>query len=418
MMAQQMRSFQAVIFIVVAAASASGRRNPALGAPTFRPSTERSFGWRGDGSGRFPGATPVTEWSGTKNVRWSTVVGSSYSSPVVTERSVFVTSEPDLLLCLDRADGTVRWKLALTPADIPEPATRQIVADYKAPKDGSGLAAATPVTDGRNVYVLFANGLLGAVDLDGHRQWTAGIAAAPSTGYGRSASPLLVAGKLIVHMTNLYAFDLATGRQLWVNEEAKSSYGTPTACHIAGADFILTPLGDLVRAADGRSAGSGLGHATHSSPIAGDGLLFFGDSTTSALRLDPQLKDESVWTGMISGEVFGSPLLHDGTLFLTTGEGELFAFDAHGKDALDPLIDGRALFEQTTASPAAYASLTLAGRYLFLTSNSGEVVVLEATREARLVSRQKMPAGTGSSPVFAGEDMFLRDGDKLWCIGR
>jgi len=331
---------------------------------------------------------------------------------------VFVTSEPDLLLCLDRNDGTVRWKLALTPAGIPEPNTRQIVGNYQAPKDGSGLAAATPVTDGRNVYVLFANGLLGAVDLEGHRQWTTGIAAAPGTGYGRSASPLLVEGKLIVHMTNLYAFDPATGRQLWVNEDAKSSYGTPTACRVAGVDYLLTPLGDLVRAAGGQSAASGLGHTAHSSPIAGEGLLFFGDSTTTALRLHPALKDESVWTGMISGEVFGSPLLHDGVLFLTTGAGELFAFDARGKDALDPLIDGRALLEQTTASPAAYASLTLAGRYLFLASNSGEIVVLEATREARLVSRQKMPAGTGSSPVFSGGDMFLRDGDKLWCIGR
>jgi outer membrane protein assembly factor BamB len=408
-----------VAVIIIATAGCVWAEEPAaLGAPAYRPSIERPFGWRGDGSGRFPGATPVTEWSGTKNVRWSAVVGNSYSSPVVTERSVFVTSEPDLLICLDRTGGTVRWKLALTPADIPEPATRQIVADYKVPKDGSGLAAATPVTDGRNVYVLFANGLLGAVDFEGHRQWTTGIAAAPSTGYGRSASPLIVAGKLIVHMTNLYAFDPATGQQLWVNEDAKSSYGTPAACRVAGADYLLTPLGDLVRAADGQSAGSGLGHTTHSSPIAGDGLLFFGDSITTALRLDPALKDDSVWTGMVSGEVFGSPLLHDGTLFLTTGDGELFAFDARGKDAVDPLIDGRALFEQTTANPAAYASLTLAGRYLFLASNSGEIVVLEATRQARLVSRQKMPAGTGSSPVFAGGDMFLRDGDKLWCIGR
>jgi len=219
-------------------------------------------------------------------------------------------------------------------------------------------------------------------------------------------------------MTNLYAFDPATGRPLWVNEDAKSSYGTPVACRAGATDLILTSLGDLVRAADGKSAGSGLGHTSHSSPIAGEGLLFFADSTTNALRLDPMLKDESVWTAMISGEVFGSPLLHDGTLFLTTGDGELFAFDARGKDALDPLIDGRALFQQTTASPAAYASLTLAGGYLFLTSNSGEIVVLEATREAKLVSRRKMSSGTGSSPVFSGGDMYLRDGEKLWCIGR
>ena len=413
-----LRIFARLAVIAAATGSAWSQQPVPLGAPEFRPTIERPLGWRGDGSGRFPGATPVTEWSVTKNVRWSTVVGSAYSSPVVTERFAFVTSEPDFLICLDRADGKVRWKLAITPADLTDPIGRKIAEDYKAPKDGSGLAAATPITDGRNVYALFANGLLCAVDLDGHRLWTAGIAAIPSTGYGRSASPIIVAGKLIVHMTHLYALDPATGRQFWVNEDAKSSYGTPAACRVANTDLILTPLGDLVRAVDGTSAGSGLGHTSHSSPITGDGLLFFGDSTVSALRLDPALKDESVWTGMVSGEVFGSPLLHDGVLFLSTGEGELFAFEADGKDSLDPLINARPLFVQTTASPAAYTSLTLAGRYLFLVSNSGEIVVLEATRQARLVSRHKLPAGTGSSPVFSGGDMFLRDGEKLWCIGQ
>ena len=352
----------------------------ALVAREFRPTPERPFGWRGDGSGRFPGATPVTEWSATKNVRWSTVVGSSYSSPVLTDRFALVTSEPDLLLCLDRADGSIRWKIAVTPAGLVDPKIRKIAEDYKAPKDGSGLAAATPVTDGRNVYVLFANGVLAAVDLEGHRQWTACIEAPQSTGYGRSASPIIVGGKLIVHMTNLYAFDLATGRQLWINSDANSSYGTPVACRAAGTDLILTSLGELVRVSDGKSVNSGLGHTGHSSPIAGDGLVFFGDVEVSALRFDPAFKEEQVWSGTVTGDVFGSPVLHQGTFYIVSGNGELSAFDARGKGSLDPLFDPRTLFEEAAGStPAAYASLTLAGRYLFLSSNSGETVVLEAT---------------------------------------
>jgi hypothetical protein len=34
-----------------------------LGSPDFYPSAERPVGWRGDWSGRFPGATPPTDWS-------------------------------------------------------------------------------------------------------------------------------------------------------------------------------------------------------------------------------------------------------------------------------------------------------------------------------------------------------------------
>ncbi len=36
-----------------------------LGSPDFRPSADRSFGWRGDGSGQFPGATPPVNWGRT-----------------------------------------------------------------------------------------------------------------------------------------------------------------------------------------------------------------------------------------------------------------------------------------------------------------------------------------------------------------
>ena len=69
------------------------------------------------------------------------------------------------------------------------------------------------------------------------------------------------------------------------------------------------------------------------------------------------------------------------------------------------------------AGPAVYSSLTLAGQYLFLNSNKGETVVLETTRQARLVRRNKLPAGSGSSPIFSGHEMFQRDGDRLFCIG-
>jgi outer membrane protein assembly factor BamB len=391
-----------------------------LGSSDFRPTAQHSFGWRGDGSGRFPGATPVTEWSATKNVRWSTDVGRSYSSPIVTDKLVFVTSEPNLLLCLDRVAGKVLWKVELKPTDVTDPATRAAVEKYDLPPDGSGFAAATPLTDGQTVYVVLANGLVGAVDLNGKRKWTVGIDAEPTTRDGRSSSPLLAGGKLIVHLSNLYAFDPATGRQLWVNTEAKSSYGTPALLRSGDLDLLVTPNGDVVHTADGKSLNSDIGRAGNSSPIAcGEGVVCFGDIDVRALRLNAAFKEEEVWTGAVEGEVFGSPLLHDRVLFLATGSGQLFAFDASGKGEQKPLIDGRQIFEdEATASPVTYASIALAGKHLFLNSTYGETVVLEATREARMVSRNRLPAGSGASSVFSGQDIFLRVGDKLWCIGK
>lgn len=46
-----------------ALAAAAADRGPLLGSPDFRPTPERPVGWRGDWTGRFPGATPPTEWS-------------------------------------------------------------------------------------------------------------------------------------------------------------------------------------------------------------------------------------------------------------------------------------------------------------------------------------------------------------------
>jgi outer membrane protein assembly factor BamB len=386
-----------------------------LGSPEFRPTPERPFGWRGDGTGRFPGATPVTEWSLTKNVRWSAVVGKSYSSPVVTDKLVLVTSEPDLLLCLDRAAGKELWRAKVTPADLSDAQARAAALEYKA-KD-TGMAAATPVTDGKSVYVVFANGIVRALDLGGKAKWTAFIDAKQNTAYGRSASPILTAGRLVVHMTNLYAFDPATGKQLWENTEARCAYGTPLGLRLGGADLVVTPAGDVFRADDGKNVNSQIGNSSNSSPVTQDGMIYFGEKDVRAIRLGAEFKDESVWNSEIAGEVFGSPLLHDGLMFTATGKGELFAFDTRKKGAAEPVIDARALFGEPGAEPVAYSSLTLAGKFLFLASNQGEVVVLEATREAKPVGKNRLKDGSGSAPVFSGKDMFLRDGDSLYCIG-
>ncbi|HEX3133514.1 MAG TPA: PQQ-binding-like beta-propeller repeat protein [Planctomycetota bacterium] len=376
--------------------------------------------WRGDGSGRYPDATPATQWSATKNVRWSATVGKSYSSPIITDRLVLVTAEPNLLICLDRTTGKERWRVETKPSDLADPAAQKVATAYQLPPDGSGMTAATPLTDGVNVYAIFANGIVRAVDLDGKPVWCSFIEAEQSTAYGRSASPILVDGKLIVHMTHLYAFDPASGKRLWVNDDARSTYGSPVGITVAGVALIVTAAGDVARADDGKSVTSRIGTSFNASPIAANDVVYYSDQAgVKAVRMTAALKDQELWSRDLGTDVFGSPLLHDGVLFTITGQGELFAFDAKAPGSSPPLIDARALFEGggPAAEPLVYASLTLAGHYLFLHTNHGDSVVLEATREAKLVARNKLPTGSGAAPVFSGKNMFVRDGDLLFCIG-
>jgi hypothetical protein len=387
-----------------------------LGSPEFRPTPDRPFGWRGDGSGRYPGATPVLEWSLTKNVRWSAVVGKSYASPILVGSMVVVLSEPNLLVALDRGTGKETWRKEIAAAELGEAAARAAAEEYKS-KD-TGLAAATPVTDGSRIYVILANGIVQAVDLAGKATWTSFIDARQNTAYGRSASPILADGKLIVHMTNLYAFDPAGGKQLWSNTDARCQYGTPAALRLNNANLIVTPAGDVLSAADGKNLNTQIGNTSNASPLVQDGLIFFAEKDVRAIRLGADLKDESVWNGEIMGEVFGSPLLQGGLLFTATGKGELVVFDAGRKGSIEPLFEARPLFgEEGGAQPVAYSSFAMAGKHLFLNSLTGDIVVLEATREARQVARNRLKDGSGSAPVFSGKDLFLRDGDRLYCIG-
>jgi hypothetical protein len=273
------------------------------------------------------------------------------------------------------------------------------------------------VSDGERIYAILANGIVQAVDLAGKAAWTSFVSAKQNTAYGRSASPVLSGGKLFVHMTNLYAFDPASGRQLWVNAEARCQYGTPAVLRANQESLVVTPAGDVLRAADGKALNDKIGNTSNVSPLVQDGLIYYAEKEIRAVRLGADFKDESVWDGEIPGEVFGSPIVHNGLLFTSTGKGELVVFDLQKKGS-PPVFEPRQLFgEEAGGLPLAYSSFALAGNHLFIVSNGGEVAVLEATREAKRVALNRLTDGSGASPVFSGKQIFLRDGDKLYCIG-
>ena len=171
-------------------------------------------------------------------------------------------------------------------------------------------------------------------------------------------------------------------------------------------------------AADGKVVNTQIGNSSNSSPVARNGVIYFGEKDVRAIRLTAGFKDESVWNSEIAQEVFGSPLLLEDFMLTVGSKGDLFAFDVRVKGESKPAIDARGLFgDDVGAAPVAYSSLTLAGKHLFLVSNQGDIVVLEATPEAKPVAKNRLKDGSGAAPVFSGKDMFVRDGDQLFCIG-
>src|SRR5438093_4043530 len=89
-----------------------------LGSPKFLPTPENPLGWRGDGTGRYPGATPPTSWERRKsgagyavrNIVWMSRLPSwGVSCPVIVGDRIFVTSEMTDLVCLEKATGRILW---------------------------------------------------------------------------------------------------------------------------------------------------------------------------------------------------------------------------------------------------------------------------------------------------------------------
>ena len=420
-------------------------------------------GWRADGSGAYPDADPPTEWSENKNVVWKTKLpGNSFGSPLVLEKQIFVVSDPAELLCVNPADGKVLWQRSHSLEELFDAETaRKVTAEFKRFKDesgrlrremdkakddkerkeefkkqleavekeqddllkkyplppaienrGSGNSAPTPVSDGKNVYAAFGNGIVCAYTLDGERLWVKYLEYS-KLGFGHANSPVLIDGKLLVHFKDLVALDAQTGEPVW-RTALEARYATPVPVEVGTTAAVVDPIGAVVRVSDGKVLlrhGS-LG-ASECSLIAHRGLLYTTEGQARALRLipagDDAVKLEQLWqTKDAGGRRTPSPVLHDGVLYGVTTEGTLDAFDAK---------TGEALYREKLNIGEVYASATLAGKYLFFGSTKGATVVIEAGREYKEVARNQLE-GYGSCPVFSGQRMYLRTNKYLYCIGK
>ena len=115
-----------------------------------------------NGTGIVPDAGYPTEFGPDRNLKWRSAVRPGKSSPVLSARHVFLTAYDEGALytqCFDRATGRLLWERSETPARH---------------EDAHVLnepAAATPVTDGENVYVFFRDFGVVSYDAAGAVRW-------------------------------------------------------------------------------------------------------------------------------------------------------------------------------------------------------------------------------------------------------
>jgi outer membrane protein assembly factor BamB len=219
------------------------------------------------------------EFDKTQNLLWRTPVRSGKSSPVLTERRVFLTGfEKEKLFtqCFDRETGKLLWERV----------------EIRAPKPEGNLlnnaAAITPVTDGESVYVFFKDLGLFSYDQGGKLRWK--VALGPfMNSMGLGASPILTGDSIILQVDQIAgsyiaAFDRRNGEILWKTaREESESWATPLLYRPAGAAPLILTAGPGQygghRLADGKRVFSqpGLSPAMVASPVLDhDTIYAFG----------------------------------------------------------------------------------------------------------------------------------------------
>jgi outer membrane protein assembly factor BamB len=180
---------------------------------------------------RGPNSTGVSdetnlpiEFGPEKNVVWRTPLAPGHSSPSVAGDKVFLTAFEDEKLftaALDRATGRILWR-----RQAPRPRIQELNA-------GNSPVSATPVSDGTNVYVFFADFGLLAYGTDGNELWRLPLGPFNNP-QGHGSSPVLAGDTLLMQCdddTNafLVAVDKRSGAVRWRIERthAMRGYSTP-----------------------------------------------------------------------------------------------------------------------------------------------------------------------------------------------
>jgi outer membrane protein assembly factor BamB len=432
-------------------------------------------GWRTDGTGRYPDASPPVTWSDSDNVVWSCPLPSrGNATPVFVGGRLFVTAEPFKLICVNASDGKIAWqadnglldtvqgdegdrlRAKLADADDrfrelrdlqnrrnrlerslrrnPDNAeTKQQaddlqtqidaietelapIRDYRPPvtHDTNGYASPTPTSDGKRVFAHFGNGVAAAYDFDGTRLWIR-MVQQPEHQWGHSSSPVLAGNTLVVLVRDLFGLDPDTGEVKW-RTRSRHRWGSPIATQIGDTHVIITPNGEVVRADDGHTLATGLGQLEYAAPVVHDGVVYFIENNSRAVRLPQTAAEpfevERLWSARVEGDRhYASPVIHDGLIYTISRGENLTVLDAATGDKLyeRPMRLGGSM------PNSAYPSITLAGNLLYVSSESGATAVMRPGREYDEVARNKT-TGFRGSPVFVGDRLYLRCFDALRCI--
>jgi len=229
----------------------------------------------------------------------------------------------------------------------------------------------------------------------------------------------------------LAMFDAKDGREVWrVARTDVPTWSTPTIHTVNGQTQILVNGMRHVGAYDFKTGKeiwtlSGGGDIPVPTPVVSDGLVYITNAhgpqspvyaikeTASgdiSLKADATSNDHIVWTAPRSGGYMCTPLVYRGLVYIVRYNGVLNVFDAKsGEKKYEARLAGAT--SAFTASPVAND-----GR-VYIASEDGQVFVLAAGPEYKVIAMNEMSTPVLATPAISEGRLLLRTQGEIMAIG-
>ena len=374
------------------------------------------------------------KWTTEENVAWKVAMpGLSGATPIIWRDRIFLNvAEGDnlALWCVDKNKGEVLWKQPLGAGNV------------KMRKHN--MASPSPVTDGKNVYVITGTGILKSFDFSGKELWTRDIQKDYGTfglNWGYASSPLLFEDSLYVQVLHgmktdepsyVMRIDKKNGKTLWKVDrptnairESPDSYSTPALLRYGKTTEIVITGGDCVTGHD-PATGKELWRANGLNPenapfyrIVASPIVF-NEIIYVPTRIKPLLAVKAGGRGDITtshvlwstanGPDVPTPVTDGKYFYVVNDKGIVFCLDAK---------TGTEVYGQQRLKPGTYSgSPVLADGKIYVTNEDGVTSVFAAGPKFEVLAENPLNDYVLSSPAISDGRIYLRTTGHLYAIGK
>ncbi len=367
-----------------------------------------------------------TQWGDEENLAWKVKLpGAGSSSPIALGEKLYLTcysgyginrGEGSLdalklhLVCVNSQDGSVEWD---TKINSSQPESDR-VRDH-------GYAAATPATDGKNIYVFFGKTGVVKFDLNGKKIWQTSVGDGVH-GWGCGTSPVLYQNLVIVNASvesgSVVAIDKESGEEKWRVESMNRSWSTPHLVAVGGKQELVVNSKDEILAynpATGENLWSCKGIPDYVCPsiVSHQGVVYVlggRSSMTVAVKAGGKGEVSEIWRARVGANVT-SPVVYQDHLYWVS--------DRNTTAYCLKLSDGEVVYQKRVASQP-YASSVIADGKIYVVTRRAGTIVLAAKPDFEELAQNKLTDGSqfNASPIVSGGKIYLRSDENLYCVAK